>query len=252
MMPVFLTVCWGEPTLPKPTGYLSDTANILTPDVRQQLEILLTEVERQTTSEIAVVTITSLEGDSLERYTNELFAKWGVGKKGKDNGVMILLAVHDRKVRIETGYGVEGILPDGLCGEIIRTRMAPHLKEGRFAQGVVEGVSAVASVLRRDPSAPRWPSPPQPSTSSGRALWIDLGVIALIMLVGAATEAFNALGPKNRPRTGLMWLLWILLHHHGSSRGGGGWSSGGFSGGGGGFGGFGGGRSGGGGASGGW
>ncbi len=105
---------------PAPKGKVNDFANLLKPEDRATLEEVVAEVERDTTAEIAVVTVATLGGKPVEEYANRLFSEWGIGKKGRDNGVLILIARDDREMRIEVGYGLEGVLPDGLAGAITR------------------------------------------------------------------------------------------------------------------------------------
>lgn len=238
----------AAPLLPRPTGHVVDEAYLLSLGARHQLEQLAASLEAQTSAEMAVVTIPSLEGDSLEGYTQRLFQTWGIGKKDKHNGILILLARQERKVRIHTGYGVEGLLPDGLCGEIIRTRMVPYFQRGDFPGGLMEGAQAVASVIRQDPEAPKL------SKKSRRSRRGSDGVVSLlpvVMTVLIFLAAFSNRGGRGGGM-GSRFPWWVLLLMSSGSHRRGGWSGGSFGGGGGGFGGFGGGRSGGGGASGGW
>src|SRR5580658_1385697 len=97
----------------KPQGYVSDFANVLEPQSRAQLEAYAGQIERTTGVQMAIVTLKSLDGNPIEDVSNDLFRQWGVGKKGKDEGIMLLLAVQDHKDRMEIGYGLEPILPDG-------------------------------------------------------------------------------------------------------------------------------------------
>ena len=94
---------------------------------------MLRDVEQQTTAEIAVVTVPSLDGMTVEEYASRLFKAWGIGKKGRDNGVLVLVAPTEHKMRIEVGYGLEAVLPDGLAGQIVRTECLPRFKEGDYA-----------------------------------------------------------------------------------------------------------------------
>ncbi|MDO8734782.1 MAG: TPM domain-containing protein, partial [Elusimicrobiota bacterium] len=88
--------------------------------------------------------------DSIDDFSVKLFKEWGIGKKGKDNGVLLISSIEDRKVKIEVGYGLEGILPDGLCGEILDTYIVPYFKDGEYGKGMAAGVVAVASVIVKD------------------------------------------------------------------------------------------------------
>lgn len=133
--------------LPEPSGWVNDFAGVISPEYKDKLNALIGEVEAKTSSEIAVVTVESMAPYDEVSYVRMLFDKWKPGKKGKDNGVLILLAVKERRWRIETGYGVEGILPDGLCGEIGRQYMVPHFKQGQYAEGLYSGTARIAEVI---------------------------------------------------------------------------------------------------------
>ena len=99
------------------------------------------------------MTVRSLDGMTIERYANQLFAEWGIGKKQRDNGVLLLVAPVDRSVRIEVGYGLEAALPDGLAGDIIRTEIIPEFAAGNLPRGVGRGLDRIARVVRQDPAA---------------------------------------------------------------------------------------------------
>ena len=135
---------------PKPSGPINDFAGVLDEPTVDALKTLTADVEAQTTAEIAVVTVTSLDGMSVEEYANRLFKEWGIGQKGADNGVLILVAPGERKMRIEVGYGLEGVLPDGLAGQIIREQFTPAFKESHYAEGILLGTQKVAEVVRRN------------------------------------------------------------------------------------------------------
>ncbi len=221
---------------PRTQGYVSDYANLLDARSRSQLNGLLERLERKTSSELAVVTLPDIGGEDPEGYAVKLFADWGIGKKDKNNGVLILVAVKERKIRIEVGYGLEGALPDGLCGQIIRERMEPAFKKQQFGQGLIAGTLAVATIMAKeagvsleDLGGRSAPMPVRRPASRGSMLLRLLFFIIMIPII------------IRNP--------WLLLLFMGGMGGRGGWSGGGF---GGGFGGFGGGMSGGGGGGGGW
>jgi uncharacterized protein len=144
---------------PRPDGYVNDFASVLDPGDEAYLEMFLQTVERETSAEIVVATVRSLEGMTVEEYANRLFADWGIGKEQRDNGVLVLVAPDHRTVRIEVGYGLEPILPDGLAGEIIRTEMIPEFRSDNYPRGIGRGLNRIAQVVRRDPAAvaPRAP-----------------------------------------------------------------------------------------------
>jgi uncharacterized protein len=135
---------------PKPVGKVNDFARVLKGPQRAALEALLQDAERDTTAEIAVVTIRDLEGESVEGYANGLFNAWGIGKQEKDNGVLILVARDSREMRIEVGYGLEGVLPDGLAGQVIRETFVPRFRDGDYATGILEGTERVVAIVRRN------------------------------------------------------------------------------------------------------
>jgi uncharacterized protein len=224
----------------KASGWISDFAGIIDSATTDKLNGLIAEIEKKTGAEIAVVTIKSLDGDSLEDFTNRLFNKWGVGKKGKDNGVMVLVSLDDRKIRIEVGYGLEEVIPDGLAGTIIREEMTPRFRQGSYGDGIFAGVYAVsAHIAEFYKSTLDTEQPPQVTYNAvgtyRKASPLEMALGIIFMIVMAIIFIKNP------------WLFILLFM---SGRGGGRYGGGGGFGGG--FGGFGGGGSGGGGASGGW
>jgi len=227
-------------------GYVNDFAGVLNAKTVDGLTQLCTEVDQKAKAQIAVVTIKTLEGDPVEDFANHLFKKWGVGYKGTDRGVMLLLATDDHKYWTEVGYGLEPILPDGKVGEFGRN-MVPLLRQGDYNDAVVQMVSQIAEVIAQDSHVSldslanfHAGTPPAPE-GQVQELHLTKGqiILLLIIFIVLAPILIRFLGP---------FLLISLL----SGGGGRGWGGGGFGGGGGGFGGFGGGSSGGGGAGGGW
>lgn len=140
-------------TYPKSVGYVNDFAHVLTPEQVARLDSTLSAFEKQTTNEIAIVTIDSLPSDttSIESYTLELAREWGVGKKGSDNGLVFLFAMKNRKVRIETGTGTAKILSNEQCGTIIDTFIKPNFKKEEYYNGIASAVSAVMAHLSMFP-----------------------------------------------------------------------------------------------------
>lgn len=132
----------------KPVGYLNDFAGLLTQSQKEEIEKMLFEIEKETTNEICIVTIDSLDGRTIEEYANEIFNSWKIGKKGKDNGVLILVALKEREIRIEVGYGLEGYLPDALCGRIIREIIAPNFRKNDYYKGLKESISAIYKITK--------------------------------------------------------------------------------------------------------
>ncbi|MGH7739248.1 MAG: TPM domain-containing protein, partial [bacterium] len=155
VIPVFVflmsltLVAWAN-TWPSPQGHVNDFANVIAPYQRQQIEKLLVELEQKTGAQVAVVTLPSLKGADIESTAVDLFHQWGIGQKNKDNGVLILAAIQDRKARIEVGYGLESIIPDGKAGSIIRDYMTPQFKEGDYGSGFLVGSVAVAQIIAQN------------------------------------------------------------------------------------------------------
>ncbi len=150
--------------LPKPTNYVSDFAGVLSPETQASLNALCAQVDRQAHAQIAVVTIKSLDGQPIENFATELEDKWKVGKKGTDRGLLLIFAPNDRKYRIEVGYGLEGILPDGRVGDIGR-QMVPYLRQNNYDAAVTLAVRQIAGVIAADAgvtlnTGPRRVAPP--------------------------------------------------------------------------------------------
>lgn len=125
------------------SGYVNDFANVLSPEVKKNLEAQLVAFAEKTTTEIAVVTVPTIGDDYIEHYTEQLFKEWGIGTKNDDNGILLLVSVNDRKLRIEVGYGLEGAVPDGVADSIIRNDIVPELKSGNYDVAVSHGVDAL-------------------------------------------------------------------------------------------------------------
>ncbi|MFH0948498.1 MAG: TPM domain-containing protein [Elusimicrobiota bacterium] len=136
--------------MPRPAGWVVDDAGVIDASSYQRMDATIQELEQKTGAEIAVVSIKNLGNDSIDDFSVKLFKEWGIGKKGKDNGVLLISSIEDKKVKIEVGYGLEGILPDGLCGEILDTYIVPCFKKGEYGKGMADGVLAVASVIAKD------------------------------------------------------------------------------------------------------
>jgi uncharacterized protein len=240
---------WAESVsqLPRPTSYVADLAGVIDADSKQQMEQLSRAVYEQAHATIELVTVHSLDGASIEQFTTDLEDKWKVGPKGTDRGVIMILAINDRKRRIEVGYGLEGILNDAKVGDIGRT-MVPWLQRGEYGQGLLEGEQQIANVIAADAHVTLTPVEhpvQQPAPQRGRHDWLGIVIFFVIL--------FFIFGGGRRGRGG--WLPWFILGNMmgGGGRGGfGGGGGGGGDGGGGDFGGGFGGGSGGGGASGGW
>ena len=234
----------------KPNHLVSDYTQTLSETDLNQLESKLVAFNDSTTTQIAVVLIKSLEGYDIADYAVRLAEKWGIGGSKNNNGVLVLASIGDRKVTIQTGYGVEGALPDAIARRIIEQEIKPNFKSGNYYAGLDQGTSAIISYTKGEYKAdPAINKNKQPGISKG-IIFIIIAIIIIALISrrgGGGGNQVIGRGGSSSP----FW--WMLLGSALGSRGGGG---GGFGGGGGssggGFGGFGGGSFGGGGASGDW
>lgn len=234
--------------LPKSQGLVNDFANVISPQDEQKLTQVTGELLKKTGVPVVVVTMPDIGGEDYNEYANRLYAAWGIGKKGEDRGVLIFVTLKERKMRIETGYGIEGLIPDGLAGEIRDQYIIPYLKQNQFGEGLLNGTLAIASIIAKDARVTLTGQGPIKRPVKRRSGLSSLVFFFLFLLV---------LFSIGRRRGGLWPLLLLLLMGRGGGFGGGyGRGGGGFGGSfgsfGGGFGGFGGGLSGGGGAGGGF
>jgi uncharacterized protein len=139
----------------KPDGFVNDFAGILSPAQRQAMEQSVRDLQQKTGVQVAVVTLESLEGGQIDDFAAKLFRRWGIGQKDKNNGVLVLVALKDRKARIEVGYGLEPILPDALAGRVLDEELFPAFRQGRHAEGLERGVRRVAEIITRNEPAPK-------------------------------------------------------------------------------------------------
>jgi uncharacterized protein len=199
--------------VPYLTGRVTDNAQILSDETRQSITERLKAHEDKTTNQIAVLTIPTLNGEGIEEYAVAVFNEWKLGQKGKDNGILFVVSPNDRRMRIEVGYGLEGTMPDGVAGSIIRNVITPHFKNNDYNKGIDEGVNAIIRVLEGD-------QPPEevvgPDTGSKKSTGLNLeapdmslteriligafifGIIGLFTIVGIMTP-------------GVGWFLYLFL-----------------------------------------
>jgi uncharacterized protein len=229
-------------TFPPLTGRIVDQANVIPAATRSAIEPKLADLESKSGIQLVVATVSSLEGQEIEPYANELFRTWKLGEKDKNNGVLLLVAPNEHRVRIEVGYGLEGTLTDALSKVIIANAITPRFKAGDFGDGVSRGVDDIITVLTTDSS--EWQKRPSLRLDSDQSTdpgtWILLAALGGLVVLLIVSPGFR-------------WFFFNVFLNAAlsSGRGGGGGGGGGFSDSGGGFSG-GGGSSGGGGASGSW
>ena len=177
--------------VPTLKGHVNDYAAMLSPASQRQLEAVLTDVEQKDSTQIVVLTIPSLEGDSLEDFSIRVAEAWKIGQKGTDNGAILLIAKNDRKIRIEVGYGLEGRLTDLMAGRIIREVIGPRFKMGNFDQGITDGVAAMIDVVKGEFSAADHPR--QPRQAQKRIPMVAIfGLLFLINILGRANRLVGA------------------------------------------------------------
>ena len=233
---------------PNPPRLVTDAAGVLSDTEKQELEWKLVALDDSSSNQIAVVIIKTLNDRPIEDYATKLLREWGIGNKKTNNGVLLLIAIDEKKIRIETGYGLEGAIPDITADAIIRNELAPAFREKNYYKGIDQATDAIAKAAVGEYKVAR---KKDKSPSGGGSILVFFIILAIVLMIIGGGGGFGG----RRRRNGFEGLaegiiLGSLLN--GGSRGGSSWGGGGFGGGGGGFGGFGGGSSGGGGASGGW
>jgi uncharacterized protein len=226
----------ADPKFPPLTGRVVDDAQVLSPASEQKLDGELADLEAKTGHQLVVATVPDLQGYEIEDYGYQLGRAWKLGRKGVDDGAILLVAPKERKVRVEVGYGLEGVLTDALSSVILQTKVLPQFREGRMEQGVVDGAEALIQQLSLpDDEAKAQVAQAAKVTPVEARGFAGVPIIFVVLIVfwilGGILRGF---GGRRGRRSGLWWLLPLLLSS--SSRGGrgGGWSGGG---GGGGFGG---------------
>ncbi|MCL4490375.1 MAG: TPM domain-containing protein, partial [Nitrospirae bacterium] len=224
-----------------PPDYVVDLAGIIGDDMKQQLDGYLRELEQKTTAQMVILTVQSLDGENIEEFSIRTVERWKLGQKGKDNGVLMTVALKDRKYRFEIGYGLEGVLPDSLVGSIGRQYVVPNFKRGDYSAGIFGATLVIIRTIAAHEGVTIAGMPADERDYVGRGhgggiyeIGLFRGIILLVFLIAVIMLIIR--------HPGLCLLLFFSSGRGGWSGGGGG--SGGFGGGGGGFGG--------GGASGGW
>lgn len=249
--------------IPSFAGYVNDHAGVLDEPTRAKLEAFLDQLEKKTGAEFAILTVHTTAPEAPSQYKVRVFKEWGIGKAKEDNGLLMLLVLDEHDLRFETGYGLEGTLPDGLQSRIFRERMAPRFRAGDFGGGIVAGTLACAERIAQEKGVTlEWDGRElrYRSRSRGLPVWAVVIVVLVIVVIVWSGAGRGPRGGRRRRRLGDdgWWPWWTDTSDRGD-RWGGGWGGGfggglggGGFGGGGSFGGFGGGASGGGGGGGKW
>ena len=235
---------------PELTGRVVDQAGILDAVARNRLDMTLAAHEQKTSDQVVIATVPSLQGTAIEDFSNQLFRAWRLGQAKTNNGVLVLVAPNDRKIRIEVGYGLEGTLTDAVSKMIIQAAIAPKFKAGDYAGGLEAGADAIVSTLQGDgewQDRVKLRNQQSPEGYDPLALFLLVVIIIIVINIMAARSRPGPPGASPHRRRGGNWV--IIPPSNGGFRGGfgggfGGGGGGGFSGGGG--------SSGGGGASGDW
>ncbi len=233
----------------RPNGYVTDKAVVFSPEAKRKLEQFLRDFEAKTSNQVVVVTFPGLEGESLEDFSVRLAERWKVGQKGRNNGVIFLVFKDARQMRIEVGYGLEGVLPDALAGQILSEIVTPYFRKGAYEDGIFAGVDAICRATQGEFQGGT--KSHGTSSNGGGIFFFFLVGICFVTAVDAIRFAKYALARHGYPHRygfGEWWFrfafLFFLLNmfsqmrvYSGGGYYGGGSQSGGFSGGGGSFGG---------------
>jgi len=245
----------GLQPIPSFSGYVNDLAGVLAPDTQAKLEAFLDQLEKKTGAEFAILLVRTTAPEEPDQYKVRVFKAWGIGKDKEDNGLLMLFALEERKLRFETGYGLEGTLPDGLESRIFRNEMAPKFRSRDFDGGIVAGTLACATRIAAEKGVTlEWNGEELRYSSRGRSMPVTAAVIVFAVILILIVMSTAGGGRGGGWRRGGGWYM-NPGGGLGGGFGGGGFGGGGFGGGGGGrgsFGGFGGGSSGGGGGGGSW
>ena len=254
LLSLLFTFAFAQDFPEKPNTLVNDYANVLSADQKQQLETKLVAFNDSSSTQIAIAILKSVGDYDINEYAVNLGRKWGVGQSGKNNGIMIVVAVGDRKISIQTGYGVEGALPDVYAKRIIDNDIKPEFRAGNYYAGLDAATTSIIQYTKGEYKNDNPKVANRKSSGGGGSIVIVIIIIIVILIImrrggGGGSEVIGGRGASNA----LFWAM--LFGSGGGGRGGWGGNSGwggGSSGGGGGFGGFGGGSFGGGGSSGSW
>ncbi len=240
----------ATPQIPaQPSGYVVDLAGVIDGQRKEQLNNLLRDLERKTTAQMVILTIKSLDGQDINSFSLQTAEQWKIGRKGKDNGLLFVVAMQDRKYRFEVGYGLESILPDSLVGSIGRKFLVPYFKQGQYGEGIAAATGAVLNVLAKSygvtiTGIDTLPAGARTQAGNGSSGFLFFFFILIGIVIVYSRSVNKRLKGKGGRRFGGPGIGPVIFPGGGGWGGGSSGGFGGFSGGGGGFGG--------GGASGGW
>jgi uncharacterized protein len=208
-----LSLCLLIGIPPQPTDdtrRVHDFAVALSPEARMQLESLAQAVERDTSAQLAIVTVKSLDGKTIDEYATELFNKWGIGRADVNNGILLIWAPNERDVRIEVGRGLEPLFTDSLCGDILDEQVIPHFKKDEFDAGIKAGAEKIAEILRKYPDAARGKSGSAPlwvrtaRSDAVQSIWAA-GLLAIPLIV------LGSFAKKHRSYSKISYLvIWAV------------------------------------------
>lgn len=194
--------------VPPLTGHVVDLARVLPPAVLEQLSADLQAHEAKTSNQVAVLIISSLEGEPLFDVSHRVATTWKLGRKGTDNGALLLVAIKDRKIRLEVGYGLEGVLTDARSAQIIRNEIVPRFRAGDVPAGITAGVQAILKTIEGTYRAPEHPSV---SSSSGEAFGNTLFAVILGVVIGLVLSRVNrVLGPVAGGGLSFLAAPWVI------------------------------------------
>lgn len=207
---------FAQLSIPEHGGvWVHDEANVLTSSGKAQIEAMLKAERDSTSNQIAVLIIPSLQGEAIEDYSLRVAEKWGVGQKTKSNGVLFLIAIQDRRLRIESGYGLEGVLTDAMSSRINRNEVAPYFRQEKYDEGVYAGARAIIQTIKGEYKND---TPPRRKVSRRSSPWVTIIIIILVILFASRRGGGGG-------RRGGYWSTggWI---GGGGFGGGGGWGGG--------------------------
>ncbi len=192
--------------VPYLSGRVNDVAGLLDEATRERLEQKLASLEQTTGAQVAILIIPSLEGESLEEFSHRVASTWQLGQKGKDNGVLFLIAKNDRKMRLEVGYGLEPVLPDAICRRILDNIVRPRFRAGDFAGGVEAGVEAVAKVIQGQSLPEEALKGPKEKTGNELGFWGTLLFLGVFLMVVGTFSTLALFGSGCQS-----WFLYLFL-----------------------------------------